>query len=204
MTIEEAIKEIESITVVTDEKQALAFALAVHTMKKYQMIQVGYENRLKADMVAVLEELRLSIEELDYPKDCDYACNGCLYWGDVDNVIQQKINELPQESTTKNDLGVDCVARHDVERFIEGFINEYTPEEELEFINLELDGLKHLPPATPQEQKIGHWTTVLHEEILFCSECHQRLVDEQTYIPLHYCPNCGARMVESQESEDKE
>ena len=107
----------------------------------------------------------------------------------------------PQEPTTKNDLGVDCVARHDVERFIEGFINEYTPEEELEFINLELDGLKHLPPATPQEQKIGHWTTVLHEEILFCSECHQRLVDEQTYISLHYCPNCGARMVEPQESE---
>ena len=26
--------------------------------------------------------------------------------------------------------------------------------------------------VTPQEQKIGHWTTVLHEEILFCSECH--------------------------------
>ena len=60
---------------------------------------------------------------------------------------------LEQEPTTKNDLGVDCVARQDVERFIEGFINEYTPEEELEFINLELDGLKHLPPATPQELK---------------------------------------------------
>ena len=57
--------------------------------------KADYENRLKIDMVAVLEELRLSIEELDYPKDCDYACNGCLYWGDVDNVIQQKINELP-------------------------------------------------------------------------------------------------------------
>ena len=56
--------------------------------------KADYETRLKADMVAVLEELRLSIEELDYPKDCDYACNGCLYWGDVDNVIQQKINEL--------------------------------------------------------------------------------------------------------------
>ena len=59
-----------------------------------------------------------------------------------------------KEPTTKNDLGVDCVARQDVERFIEGFINEYTPEEELEFINLELDGLKHLPPATPQEPMV--------------------------------------------------
>jgi hypothetical protein len=58
---------------------------------------------------------------------------------------------MPQEPTTKNDLGVDCVARQDVERYIEGFINEYTPKEELEFINLELDGLKHIPSVTPQE-----------------------------------------------------
>lgn len=67
--------------------------------------------------------------------------------------LDMAIKALAQEPTTKNDLGVDCVARQDVERFIEGFINEYTPEEELEFINLELDGLKHLPPVTPQELK---------------------------------------------------
>ena len=56
--------------------------------------------------------------------------------------------------------------------------------------------------AKPQEQepRKGHWTTVLHEEILFCSECHQRLVDEQTYIPLHYCPNCGAKMAETEDA----
>lgn len=64
-----------------------------------------------------------------------------------------------KELTTKNDLGVDCVARQDVERFIEGFINEYTPEEELEFINLELDGLKHLPSVTPQEPQTFKWCT---------------------------------------------
>ncbi len=59
--------------------------------------------------------------------------------------------DYEQEPTTKNDLGVDCVARQDVERYIEGFINEYTPREELEFINLELDGLKHIPSVTQQE-----------------------------------------------------
>ena len=100
MTIDEAMKEIESITVVTDEKQALAFALAVHTMKKYQTLQADYEARLKADLVAMLEDLRLAIEELDYPKDCDYACNGCLYWGDVDKLIDEKINALRGENET--------------------------------------------------------------------------------------------------------
>lgn len=60
---------------------------------------------------------------------------------------------LEQEPTTKNDLAVDCVARQDVKEYIEGFINEYTPKEELEFINLELDGLKHISSVTPQEPR---------------------------------------------------
>ena len=67
--------------------------------------------------------------------------------------LKMAIKALEQEPTTKNNLGVDCVARQDVERYIEGFINEYTPREELEFINLELDGLKHIPSVTPQEPK---------------------------------------------------
>ena len=50
-----------------------------------------------------------------------------------------------------------------------------------------------------QEPRKGYWKTVLYEETLYCSECNLRLTDEQTYIPLHYCPNCGAKM----ESEDE-
>ena len=64
--------------------------------------KADYENRLKADMVAMLEDLRLAIEELDYPKDCDYACNGCLYWGDVDKLIDEKINALRGESDNED------------------------------------------------------------------------------------------------------
>lgn len=86
------IEEYESSDLMA-ENEFLRKQLA-EALKHRRMFESDYENRLKADMVAVLEELRLSIEELDYPKDCDYACNGCLYWGDVDNVIQQKINKL--------------------------------------------------------------------------------------------------------------
>lgn len=97
MTIEEAIKEIESITVVTDEKQALAFALAVHTMKKYQMIQADYETRLKADLEAILTDLQLEIEEMDSRKgDCYFATPGCVSRDTVVGLIQEKINELKE------------------------------------------------------------------------------------------------------------
>ena len=56
-------------------------------------------------------------------------------------------------------MKIDCISRQDVERYIEGFINEYTPREELEFINLELDGLKHIPSVTPQEPQTFKWCT---------------------------------------------
>lgn len=53
---------------------------------------------------------------------------------------------------------------------------------------------------TPQEPKTGHW---IWNNSLFnswtCSECGLDN-DKET----DYCPNCGAKMVEPQESEDKE
>lgn len=58
--------------------------------------------------------------------------------------------------------------------------------------------------ALEQEPRKGHWKTVPYEQTLYCSECNLRLDDEQTYIPLHYCPNCGCAMVEPQERNDKE
>ena len=81
-----------------------------------------------------------------------------------DRVVTDNIELLEQEPTTKKDLGVDCVARQDVERYIEGFVNEYTPKEELEFINLELDGLKHIPSVTPQEPILDKIRAEIDEE----------------------------------------
>ena len=111
-----------------------------------------------------------------------------------DRVVTDNIELLEQEPTTKKDLGVDCVARQDVERYIEGFVNEYTPKEELEFINLELDGLKHIPSVTPQEPKTGHWKPYLKEGLRYqCSAC-----DSRFDTPWEYCPHCGAKMAESE------
>ena len=59
-----------------------------------------------------------------------------------------------------------------------------------------VDIIRHLPSVTPQP-KTEHW---IFDEILdrnyYCSECKSMGVDYWDY-----CPYCGARMVESQESE---
>lgn len=82
-------------------------------------------------------------------------------------------------------------------------------------------GLKHKPteediqayidsakPVTPKS-KTGHW--ILLDECsnsgYYCSECHKKVIKEgwsNTVKKIKYCPNCGARMEEPQESEGKE
>ena len=60
---------------------------AIDCIIKYQQMQSNYENRLKADMVAMLTEIQLEIEELDTPNNSD-AYMTCS------DIIQQKINSL--------------------------------------------------------------------------------------------------------------
>ena len=56
------------------------------------------------------------------------------------------------------------------------------------------------PPVTPQ-QKVGMW--IKRGQDIYCSICN----NESAYNPFgaskfsKYCPNCGAKMVEPQESE---
>ena len=48
-----------------------------------------------------------------------------------------------------------------------------------------------------QKTKTGHWISMETEKI--CSNCGW---SHSLVIPKNYCPNCGAKMVEPQESEE--
>lgn len=85
----------------------------------------------------------------------------------------------------------------------------------------DVDAIKALPPITPK-QKTGHWiedAKTYYEELnkrglgvdeytpyftddIACSECLAKysMLDNETQFFKH-CPNCGAKMVEPQESE---
>lgn len=67
---------------------------AIDKLCKYQMMQADYEARLRADMVAMLEEILLEIEEMD---------SGCGWEGyrptaQVIGLIQQKITSLKEDT----------------------------------------------------------------------------------------------------------
>jgi hypothetical protein len=63
--------------------------------------KADYENRLKADMVAILAEIQLEIEENSYSENAygdEYGINKVISTDDIYQIIQQKINALKSES----------------------------------------------------------------------------------------------------------
>ena len=82
--------------VITDE----CLEIAIDTMRKYQKLQADYENRLKADMVAMLTDMKDELKhceitglwKVNYKEGFNDGVSKSL------DVIQQKINELKAES----------------------------------------------------------------------------------------------------------
>ena len=102
-----------------------------------------------------------------------------------------------KEPTTKNDLEVDAVSRKAV-------INQifYSTDNNGDVVlgSALRERIEKLPSVTPIRPK-GHWIDG------YCSECGcdvpAYIVDWkwQKDMDAKYCPNCGCRMVEPQESE---
>ena len=113
MTIEDIILELERAKEYSISNEAVNYAL--DTIHKYLLMQSDYENRLKADLVAMLEELKSEANELEDPKyiletselplDVDgttlsletYALRCyCRGGDDVIDIIEKKINSIKE------------------------------------------------------------------------------------------------------------
>ena len=95
-----------------------ALHMAIDTMRKYQMMQADYETRLKADLVAMLRELKYDLyyelcKEIHGKEDCPcvgqtISCLATFRVCDanraIDKVIQQKINSLKAEKEQTDEL----------------------------------------------------------------------------------------------------
>lgn len=86
---------------IEEQKEALIFA--IDTMHKYQQLQVEYETRLKADMIAMLTEIQLELEELRAKKHFQYKHGQEHGLNDALEIIQRNINALKSESETENE-----------------------------------------------------------------------------------------------------
>ena len=148
-------------------------------------------------------------------KSLQFVRNALTDGMEIAKAYDMAIESLKQEPTTKNDLGVDCISRADARKAIieyqysDSFCEEHNIDHSIN-TSMALLALSDLPSVTPQPRK-GHW--IAHEVRLpdrtilnyRCSVCGRKLIgySTETLSEAPYC-HCGARMVESQESEDKE
>ena len=169
--------------------------------------------------MTTLEKIRAEIENI---KDFEVV-NGGLYVRQYD--VVQIINKYAEKEPTKRQSCENC--KHDrkacgnddhygfcqnweyaeqepcddvVSRQAVLDINESHHGQMPNHINHQIwQEIKALPSVRPQEQT-GRWIETDGDDSCWymCSECNRRTDDKSDY-----CPNCGARMVEPQESEDK-
>ena len=115
-----------------------------------------------------------------------------------------------KEPTTKNNLGVDCISREQALRELKESAEHHANDSREEvLLRRDRDIIRNLPSVMPQIPKTGHWIklplieagqTYSHE----CSLCGRRILATDVGLSeFPYC-HCGAKMVEPQESEDKE
>lgn len=89
-----------------------------------------------------------------------------------------------KESTTKNNLGVDCIDRNSIKYYSGQGGYMYASKGEID----------KLPSVTPQS-KTGKWiSNITGRHLSFCSECGEMGVDYH-----NFCPSCGADMREVEE-----
>ena len=92
---------VDGITSTTVLKQTMTDISQLPTVEAIPKEQ--YEARLKADMVAMLKDLRLEIEKIfdNRPLPCSHY-QRTLFYGEVDDLILDKINALKENEDGSN------------------------------------------------------------------------------------------------------
>lgn len=160
------------------------------------------------------EAYNLMYEQPEFCEDCisrKYLKQDMIKygWKHPDSTITEYVESLPSvlPKATKNNLEVDCISRDEVCRYVAEFVNhEFSTREEEELIDNIITGIEHLPSVTPQTRK-GHWIKSRdcygnnHYTCPFCE--HDIATKYDGTWKDNYCSNCGAKMVEPQESEEE-
>ena len=120
-------------------------------------------------------------------------------------------SEIPTGSTTKNDLGVDCVSRADAIKAMQDKAKKLKNEDTINGLCGAVAILFDMPSVTSQPRK-GHWKLVQRGKAIdvCCSNCEAVRIKGYAYnytidelnkedinecfgsAEMRFCPNCGS------------
>ena len=137
--------------------------------------------------------LRQELEQLALDQEQYYSESNC--------------SEIPTGSTTKNNLGVDAVSRAEVLKLMQDNWHTHNGDWAMQE---SMDDIRALPSIYPKSDKPirshwhGHWIDCDKSDDYSADGYDCSVCGVNAEYATSYCPNCGAKMVEPQESEDKE
>ena len=162
--------------------------------------------------IAILENEKKCVNRANKNDYCNRDCYNCeLVKTDTEilTALDMAIKALEQEPCE------DAVSRQAVLDYIYNDLGLGDEEngKDLER-QMELESsyryVKSLPSVKPQEPKTGHWIEKdgydgdTYYDCSVCDESWTTIEGTPWNNGMKYCPNCGAKMVEEHESEDKE
>jgi hypothetical protein len=145
-----------------------------------------------------IEAIEQEPQTFEWCTDCreyDQKKHCCHRWS---KVIRNAVEEMKQQPCE------DCINRQAALNIYDDY-NVAVENGELEAYRKHRKRLLKLPPVTPK-QKVGHWIKPKGEvkpfgdDTIQCDMCGFFTDVDCNY---NFCPNCGARMIEPQESENK-
>lgn len=113
--------------------------------------------------------------------------------------LRKKLSEYLEQEPCE-----DAVSRQEALNIVHKYFEHYLQLND----DICLDGLRSLPSVTPKE-KTGHWKPIEYDgyadgypvwDVWECSKCGLEHNGDKESLTA-FCPDCGAKMVEPQESE---
>lgn len=131
----------------------------------------------------------------------------------LENPKQNVIAVVPSGDAISRQAVIDAIKHAQFNFCISSTINFADYKKEVQeivdnILSAQIKVINDLPSVNPQEPKAGHWIGIDEEphEDYECDRCGYTIWAYTANIEPHteykYCPNCGCRMVEPQESEE--
>ena len=151
------------------------------------------KNDLGVDREDAVERLNAIKQLIGYDKDSEIVKA-------TQKSLDMAIKAL--EHPEKNVVAVvpcgDCISREQALKELKESAEYHANDSREEaLLRRDRDIIRALPSVTPQEPKTGHWMKSNIGGAKVCSVCNAHM----GLSSFKFCPNCGAKMVEPQESE---
>jgi len=185
MTKDEALQILDTIPTIGEQVDALEMAI--------QALELDYKTAFQIACALLNGDILYGVDAESIFSEI-MKKDGCVCSFDYENYILTHLNELRDDKALPQEPCDDVVSR--ILARMWNCRGKHTTN--IDKVAMEQIIRDELPPVIPQ-QKYGKWITTrtfMHDGEYYCDRCKCDAPNNEKW---DYCPNCGAKMQESEE-----